>query len=150
MLILQTALQPGDQTLEAQDAPRVPPERFLANFILGDLVLPIARGVLELHQVLHVLPKNIGAANLSTITSELVQTLIRSRSSAIILLLLRFRRVPLRRRLGNLILTRLEGRTRQRRQFRRQGCVVAVLVHGLRPGIMLLNSHVDRAGFPWE
>lgn len=147
MLILQAVLQPDDQTLQTEDAFRVPPERLLANLVLGDLVFPVVRGVFQLHQILHVLPENVGAADLPTITGELVQILVRSRSSP---MLLRFRRVSLRRRLGNFILTRFEGRTREGRQFRRQGRVVAVLVHGLRPGIVLLNSHVDRAGFRCE
>jgi len=156
MMLRQVVVQSDDQILQAEDAPGVSSRRFLADLVqaLG-LELPVVHGVLQLHQVLHVLPEDVGAADLPAITGELVQALARPRSPAVLLLmlslllllllLLLLRRVLLRH-LGYPLLTRLESRARKGRQLGRQGRVVAVLVHRLRSGIVLLDSHGDRAG----
>lgn len=68
LLLLQTVLQADDQILETEHASGVPSGRFLANLVqtLG-LEFSGIRGILELHQILHVLAEDVGAADLSAI-----------------------------------------------------------------------------------
>lgn len=118
ILLLEIVLQPEYQLLQTENAPGVPPRRFLADLVeILDLELSIARRIVQLHQVLHVLPEDVGAADLPAITGEqiIVQALVRSRSSAVSRLLRR----ALLRRLRDPVLARLEGRAREGRQFRR-------------------------------
>lgn len=147
--IMQVALQSHDQVLQAEDAPGVAPGRLLADLVeaLGEGLAAVDR-VLELHQILHVLSEDVGAADFPAVAGELERILVRSRPPAVVLL--HNSRVLLRRLLDYSLLTRLEGGAREGGQFRWQGRVVAVLVHRLRPGIMLLDSHGDRAGLRCE